>query len=909
MLEVWIGLIITAIVVIAILYIISIWIYKRAPANMGFIRTGWRGTKVCLGRGAMVLPVFHEVSWISLESIKLIVGRTRDQAVLTADNIRVDVITELYTHVGRTEEDLLTASRSLGEKTFDAEKVRNLLEAKVVSAIRSYAATKTLKELHENRDAFAQQIKENVIDSFKANGLQLEEATIVTLEQTGKEFFRADNVFDAEGLKIITEITSDARKKVHDTEKRTAVAIRQKDLDTELEMLEIERTEAVARVTQDKEISNEQARQLGEKQIYMLDQRKGVEEKELANEVELERLRTEREVAITEEAKKRESTDIQRQLSLEQERRDKEIALIGKAREEELAEVGRKLALEKAEKDKEIELIEKAKQQSLADMQRRLAVEQADKEREVELAATERDRRKAEISRETEVAKSEEEARDQRHAASEKAAIAVRKRSLETKLAMLEIDKNEAFAAVRHDKDVSDEKATVLSEQQKTILAHRFEVQNEEIQKQLALEQSQIAKDAAVSNKMREREAAEIQRQLAREQEERDRKIALIAKDEIVRQTEIKRDLTVELEERDREIAIISKEQEREVADIARYKAREAEERDREIAYAFKTKELDEAEIERLKTSRIAAKAEHDVISVAPISQAEQQKQVSKISAEKAAEAARIDEEAKAEIARLHMVVQSQARKESAENESDAVLSRAKANSQAQIISAEGIEREAAARGRAEMEVETLRVENTQKMLEAEASGIEAKAGALKKYNDAATFLELAKLQIEAERDVHIDQAKAMGNALSDAQIRMYGGGDGTVDTIRGMFTSGFAMGEVLEGVAQSLPAGLKDRFAKNGIRGIFGRPYRSGEFKQMTDALAALVRKEMGSKKAREVPFSQAVALLEGAAKGNDSQESALGLLREANDGGVFDDVAFDTVWSLLQATAKAAD
>ena len=106
--------------------------------------------------------MFHEVSWISLESIKLIVGRTRDQAVLTADNIRVDVVTELYTHVGRTEEDLLTASRSLGEKTFDPEKVRNLLEAKVVSAIRSYAATKTLKELHENRDAFAKQIKSDV---------------------------------------------------------------------------------------------------------------------------------------------------------------------------------------------------------------------------------------------------------------------------------------------------------------------------------------------------------------------------------------------------------------------------------------------------------------------------------------------------------------------------------------------------------------------------------------------------------------------------------------------------------------------------------------------------------------------------------------------------------------------------
>ncbi|MFO1350993.1 MAG: SPFH domain-containing protein, partial [Gammaproteobacteria bacterium] len=217
--ETIITLVILLIVLVAILYIISIWVYKRSPTNMAFVRTGLMGTKVCLGRGALVLPVFHEVTWVSLETIKLIVRRAREDAILTADKIRIDVTTELYAHVGHSEADVLTASRSLGEKTFDADKVRNLLEAKVVSALRTYAATKTLSELHENRNGFAQNIKENVAQSFQANGLNLEEVTIVTLEQTSKEFFKTDNVFDAEGLKIITEITSDARRKVHETEK------------------------------------------------------------------------------------------------------------------------------------------------------------------------------------------------------------------------------------------------------------------------------------------------------------------------------------------------------------------------------------------------------------------------------------------------------------------------------------------------------------------------------------------------------------------------------------------------------------------------------------------------------------------------------------------------------------------
>ena len=488
MIELGIGLLVAAIVVIAVVYIISIWIYKRAPANMGFIRTGFLGTKVCLGRGAIVLPVFHEVSWVSLETIKLIVSRARDQAVLTSDKIRIDVLAELYAHVGRTEDDLLIASRSLGEKTFDADKVRNLLEAKIISSIRSYAATKTLNELHENRDTFAQQIKDNVVDSFKANGLVLEEVTIVTLEQTGKEHFKADNVFDAEGLKIITEVTSDARRKVHDTEKRTTVAIRQKDLDTQLELLEIERQEAFARANQDKSVSNEQALQIGEKQIYMLDQRKAVEEKEISNEVELEQMRTDRDISMTEEARRREVSDIQKTLNLEKERRDKEIALIAKATEEELANIGRNLALETAEKDRQIELIKKAEQEEIVEIERRLARERADKDREIDMTTKERERQQAEIARATEVLKEEEAARDARHQAAETAALAMRKRSLETKLAMLDIDRDEAIAAVQQEHEVSNRKAEVLSEKQRFILEQRWEVEQEEINKELAVE-------------------------------------------------------------------------------------------------------------------------------------------------------------------------------------------------------------------------------------------------------------------------------------------------------------------------------------------------------------------------------------------------------------------------------------
>ncbi len=851
MLETAIIVVIAAIIVIAIVYILSIWIYKRAPANMGFVRTGFLGTKVCLGRGAIVLPVFHEVTWVSMETIKLIIGRSRDQAILTADKIRIDLNTELYTHVGRTIDDLLTASRSLGEKTFDSDKIRNLLEAKVVSALRSYSATKTLTELHENRDVFAQEIKANVKESFKANGLTLEEVTIVTLEQTEKDYFKADNVFDAEGLKIITDITSAARREVHTTEKQTTVAIRQKDLDTQLELLEIERQEAVARANQDKEVSNEQALQLGQKQIYVLDQRMAVEQTEIENEKNLERLRTEREIAITEEARKRQASEIQKELVLESERRDKEIAIIAKAEQEELADIRRRLALEKAEKDKEIELIEK-----------------------------ERARQQADIQRSTAVASEEETAREQRHRAAEAAEVAMRRQTLETRLASLDLDREEALAAAQQEHDVSNEKARILSEQQRFILEQRWSVQQEEIDKELSLEKAEIRKDASIIDESTTREAADIRHNLA-----------------------------IEIEKREREIALIRKEQEREAVDIQRFLARETEERDREIALVEKTRELEEAEVKRLQTTAEKERAEHLAESVRVVADAERNKEIERIDAEKEAERRRIDEENKAQVTRMHMVTQSEARRQSAGEEAEATVTRARAVSEARKVEAEGIEREAGARGRAEMEIETLRVANTQRLLEAEASGLEAKADALKKYNDAATFLELSKLYIEAERDIHIDQAKAMGNALQNAQIRMYGGADGTVDTIRSMFTSGFGLGEALEGLAQSLPDGLRQRFAANGVRGLFGRPYDSGSLQQAYEQLGVLVEQTMRTKKAREIPLSDALAKLEEAAGEDEALGRAVGMLRNLNQQGAFEDVPFETVWSFLQAVAQSAD
>ena len=420
-----------------------------------------------------------------------------------------------------------------------------------------------------------------------------------------------------------------------------------------------------------------------------------------------------------------------------------------------------------------------------------------------------------------------------------------------------------------------------MSESQRFIIEQRWTVQQEEIDKERALEAARIERDAAIIDEGTKKEAAEIKRQLA-----------------------------VELEEREREIALIGKEQEREAVDIRRFLAREVEERNREIALEEKTRELEAAEAGRLATTADRVRATHAAEAAGHLADAETEKEIRRIEAEKQAAAERIAEEAKAQIASMHMVTQSEARQQAAEREAAATLTKANANSEAQKITAEGVEREAGARGRAEMEIEALRVQRTEEKLKAEAAGMEAKADALKKYNEAATFLELSKLFIEAERDVHIDQAKAMGNALEGAHIRMYGGSnDGTMDTIRGLFNSGFGLGEAMEGLAHSMPDGLRDRFNANGLRGLFGRPADSGLLLQTHGQLKVLVERELGTAAARQAPLGEAVGKLEEAAGSDPAQQRAVGLLKQVVAEGDFADVPFETIWSLLSALTERTD
>ena len=91
-------------------------LYVKTKASEAFVRTGMGGMKVIQDGGALVIPVVHQIVRVSLETLRLDVGREGPDALITNDKLRADVRAEFYVRVQPDEESIRNAARSLGEQ-------------------------------------------------------------------------------------------------------------------------------------------------------------------------------------------------------------------------------------------------------------------------------------------------------------------------------------------------------------------------------------------------------------------------------------------------------------------------------------------------------------------------------------------------------------------------------------------------------------------------------------------------------------------------------------------------------------------------------------------------------------------------------------------------------------------------
>lgn len=329
------GIIFAALVIIGI---IIARLYQRSSKEISFVRTGFGGEKVILGGGAIVLPVLHETIPVNMNTLRLEVRRADDQALITRDRMRVDVMAEFYVRVKPTAESIATAAQTLGQKTMSPNELKNLVEGKFVDSLRAVAAEMAMEELHEKRVDFVQKVQQVVSEDLFKNGLELETVSLTGLDQTGFKYFNPQNAFDAEGLTKLTETIEDRRRKRNHIEQDTDLAIRTKNLEAEQARLQILREEEYAKMQQEREISIRKAEQLAEIAMQEAAKKREAEEARIAaeREVDLKRITAARDV----ESQKIQKSQIIQQAEVEQKKtielaeQIRAIAIAEKSREE-----------------------------------------------------------------------------------------------------------------------------------------------------------------------------------------------------------------------------------------------------------------------------------------------------------------------------------------------------------------------------------------------------------------------------------------------------------------------------------------------------------------------------------------------------------------------------------------------
>lgn len=375
-------IILLAIVVAVVVYLLH-WLYRHSSKDLSFVRTGWGGERVVMGGGAMVLPIVHDITEVSMNTLRIEVRRSNDKALITKNRMRIEVTVEFFVRVMPTPEAVAAAARTLGTRTMDSEKLRDLVQGRFVDAMGAVAASMTMEEIHEKRAAYIKAVRELVAPTLTETGLELETASLTSVDQADMKVFNPSNAFDAEGLTRLTEEIESRKKKRNDIEQDTRIAIQAKNLEAEKRSLAIEQESEQARLAQELEITVRRTQQRAEIAREKSERDREIEDVQIRMREEVERARIHQE----------------RNVESERVRRDEEIQKL---------EIASRRALEIEEQERVIAVSEKSRVQFLA--QRAAEEARAEQVLAAEQVNTVRERETAQRHKAIELIRAEETA-------------------------------------------------------------------------------------------------------------------------------------------------------------------------------------------------------------------------------------------------------------------------------------------------------------------------------------------------------------------------------------------------------------------------------------------------------------------------------------------------------------------
>ena len=381
------GIVVMALVAIGLIYAA---LYKKVPRGIALVRTGMGGRKVIIDGGCLSLPVFHEVRQVNLSTVQLTVRRNGEDALITRDSLRVDATVDFYVSVEESDDGVAQAARTLGDRTFDPDKLRELIEGKLVDALRAVAAEQDMMNLHENRQDFVQRVQEIVATDLSKNGLQLESVSLTGLDQTPTDNLNPNNMFNATALKLTAERVARETQARAEAEANAKIADARESARAEEETIRARETVERSEIEKERGVA-----------IYRSESQAESRKAEIASNQAAENAELEKDEALRARA-------IERDRKLKISEQEQRIAVAEKSESESQAQA----RAEKARQERVVaeEAVRTAQEQAAAERQKHVSVIRAQEEAEVDAT---RVRVSADARREA----SELEARGRRQAA------------------------------------------------------------------------------------------------------------------------------------------------------------------------------------------------------------------------------------------------------------------------------------------------------------------------------------------------------------------------------------------------------------------------------------------------------------------------------------------------------------
>ncbi len=373
---------------------------KRPSPSEAIIRIGRSSTDVYIGRATWIVPVLHRAATMSLSTIGLTIRRAGHEALVTKDYISTNLSAEFYIRVEPAEDDVKKAARTIGidEGHASAEAIRRksqeLLEPKLVGALRAVAAQSDFLALHMNREHFAQEVSKALREDLGRNGFTLESVTITELAQTPLADMRADDIFGASGRETVTNTVVEkniaVKRKVQEEAERTAEIAREQEINVATQnrimregkareeeaavKAEIAQQEAIGArdLQRQAAISVEKARKEKAEQAAEIEKQKAIEAAQVDKQRTIEAAKVDKEITLTLKAKESAEADAKRAAAL---------ALKAQA-EQQVVTVGQ---VAEAEREKQVAIV--AAQKAAEQERIRAEIEAYRKKIEAEVAA------------------------------------------------------------------------------------------------------------------------------------------------------------------------------------------------------------------------------------------------------------------------------------------------------------------------------------------------------------------------------------------------------------------------------------------------------------------------------------------------------------------------------------------